>query len=304
MSKITVAVDFMADEPQSVIKGANTASCFSSTEEEVVVVGPKAIEPQLKYGMKLEAAEEWIGMGEGIDAIRTKPEASINVGCRMLKEGRAQALVSAGNSKATVAVAITSLGMLADIERPALAIILPANERKKVVLTDVGASVDAKPRWIAQWAILASRYASVSLGKKNPTVGLLNIGMEEGKGNQLIRACFPLLKDCRQIHFVGSVENIFSGQADVVVCDGFVGNALLKTLEGGRELLSRGQRREFDYASYGGALLLGVNGIVVIAHGKSSPQAIESAIGLAVETAKKGFLTELRKSSIPFVGRR
>ena len=305
MSTITVAVDFMADEPQSVIEGANTASCFSSKEEEVIVVGPKAIEPQLRYGMKLEAAEEWIGMGEGIiDAIRTKPGASINVALRMLRGSRAQALVSAGNSAVTVAAAITTLGMLADIERPALAVILPANERKKVVLTDVGAIVDAKPRWIAQWAILASGYASVSLGKKNPTVGLLNIGTEEGKGNQLTKACFPLLKDCRRIHFVGSVENVFSGQADVVVCDGFVGNALLKTLEGGRELLSRGQRREFDYSSYGGALLLGVNGVVVIAHGRSSPQAIESAINLAVQTVKKGFLTELQKSSIPFVGRR
>lgn len=297
---MVVVVDFMADNPKNVIEGANQSSCYRSREEEIFVVGPEGIEPQLKHGTKFKEAKDWIGMGDGIEAVRAKPDASINIACRMLQEGRAQALVSAGNSKATVAAVISNLGMLAGIERPALALLLPAN-KGKVVLADVGAIVDAKPRWIVQWAILASRYASVALDKKKPSVGLLNIGEEGTKGNQLTKACFPLLRDCRQIHFVGSVENVFSGQADVVVCDGFVGNVLLKNLEGGLEFFFGGKRKEADYSFYGGALLLGIAGIVVIAHGKSTPQAIESAIGLAVETAEKGFLTELRKISIKFV---
>lgn len=294
MSKTTVvAVDFMADNSQNVIEGASQASCYSF-DEQIVVVGPESIESQLKYGAKFKEAKDWIGMGEEIGAVRAKPEASINIACRLLKEGSAQALVSSGNSKATVAAAISNLGMLAGIERPAIAVVLPVN-KGKVVLTDVGAIVDAKPKWLTQWAILASRYASVSLGKKHPTVGLLNIGEEKLKGNQLAKSCYPLLKDCRAIRFVGNVENIFSGRADVVVCDGFVGNVLLKNLEGGLENFMEGSCREADYSLYGGALLLGVNGVVVIAHGRSSPQAIEKAIGLAVEVVKKGFLADCGK---------
>ena len=287
MREIVVAVDFMADEPKNVIEGANTVSCYS-LEEQIIVVGPKGIEPQLKYGAEFKEAKDWIGMGEEIEAVKAKPESSINVACRMLKEGRAQALVSAGNSKATVAAAMSNLGMLAGIERPALALLFPINKGEKGVLIDVGAIVDAKPNWLAQWAILASGYASAFLSKKSPTVGLLNNGMEEGKGNQLTKACYPLLEDCKAITFVGNVENIFAGKADVVVCDGFVGNVLLKSLEGVLEFFFGGQRKEADYSFYGGALLLGVAGVVIIAHGKSTPQAIENAINLAVEITKKG----------------
>lgn len=287
-----IAVDFMGDNPEEIIKGANTASDYNP-EKEIIVVGPEDIKPKLR-GPTFQLAPDFIKMGENIGAFRRRSNTSINVVCTMVRDSEASALVSAGNSKATVWVAMKTLGMLKGIKRPAIAVILPS-QTGKTILIDAGATVDAEPEWLLRWAILGSIYASVFLEKITPRVGLLNVGEEEDKGDQLRKSCYLLFGKSPGINFVGNVENIFQGEADVVVCDGFVGNVVLKTAEGIMDLFDKGTHEEADYAFHGGALLLGVSGIVVIAHGKSSARAIERAIDMAIELVGKNIIVKIQE---------
>lgn len=244
------------------------------------------------------------------EALRRKKDSSIQVACRMVKDGEADGVVSAGNSGATVACGMFILGRIKGVQRPALAGIMPT-EKKPVVLIDVGANVDSKPSHLFQFGLMAEVLARYVLGHKNPSVGLLSIGEEEGKGNAATRDAFDLLRKS-ELRFIGNVEgrDIFTGDVDVVVCDGFVGNVALKLSEGLAKSLSRILKEELrsswlsklgtllslrafkrfkkvvDYAEYGGAPLLGLKGVVIVAHGKSNELAITNCIRMAATSVR------------------
>jgi glycerol-3-phosphate acyltransferase PlsX len=259
-------------------------------------------------------ASERIGMVEkAAQAVRTKRDSSMRVGLKLVREGKCAGFVTAGNTGAAMATAKMVLGALPGVDRPALATPMPASNGSPCVLLDVGANVDCKPTNLEQFAVMGEMYARTVLKIDAPRVGLLSIGEEETKGNDLTREAFPLLK-ALPINFIGNVEgrDIFSGLADVIVCDGFIGNVALKTSEGvGRfvrevlrdsltrtvtakvgALLARQAfndfRRRLDYREYGGAPLLGVRGVCIIGHGSSNDRAIYNGIRVAYEFAKGG----------------
>jgi glycerol-3-phosphate acyltransferase PlsX len=266
-------------------------------------------------------ASERIGMEEkAAQAVRSKKDSSMRVGLKLVHAGHAAGFVTAGNTGAAMATAKMVLGALPGVDRPALASPMPSSTGYPCVLLDVGANVDCKPQNLAQFAMMGEIYARTVLKIPEPRVGLLSIGEEETKGNDLTREAFPLLK-ALPIKFIGNVEgrDIFSGLAEVIVCDGFVGNVALKTSEGvGRfvrdvlresltrtvtaqvgALLSRKAFNEFrhrlDYREYGGAPLLGVRGICIIGHGSSNDRAIYNGIRVAYEFAKSGTIERIEQ---------
>lgn len=242
------------------------------------------------------------------EALRRKKDSSIQVACRLVKEGQADGVVSAGNSGASLAAGMFTLGRVPGIERPALASIMPTGKGQPVVLCDVGANVDCKPSHLYQFGLMAEVLARDVLNVAAPRVGLLSIGEEEGKGNILVKEAFELLRDS-PVNFIGNVEgrDIFTGDVDVVVCDGFVGNVALKLSEGLASTLARVLKRELtsnfitklgtmlamkalkrfsrlvDYAEYGGAPLLGLRGILLVCHGASNEKSIASAVTMAAK---------------------
>jgi len=257
-------------------------------------------------------ASERIGMDEkAAHAVRTKKDSSMRVGLKLVREKKVAGFVTAGNTGAAMATAKMVLGALPGVDRPALTARMPTVTGSPCVLLDVGANVDCKAHNLEQFAVMGEMFARSVLKVARPRVGLLSIGEEESKGNDLTREAFPLLK-ALPIHFVGNVEgrDIFNGSADVIVCDGFVGNVALKTGEGiGRlfrdllresltrtvtaqvgAMLSRKAfndfRRRLDYNEYGGAPLLGVRGVCIIGHGSSNEIAIYNGIRVAMEFAK------------------
>jgi len=258
-------------------------------------------------------ASEVVGMHDSAsDAIRKKKDSSIRVSYDLVKDGKADAVVSAGNSGATMAAGMFVLGRLKGIDRPAIATIFPTLSGKTLVL-DVGGNVDCKPQNLVQFALMGEVYARYFMDMENPKVGLLSNGEEESKGNELTRETNTLLRDL-PFNYLGYVEgrDIFNGCVDVVVCDGFVGNVVLKLSEGLAEavgkmlkdeikqsflskvgyLLARRAFKNFkkkvDYSEYGGAPLLGINGVGMICHGGSSAKAIKNAIRFAHDYARKG----------------
>jgi glycerol-3-phosphate acyltransferase PlsX len=259
-------------------------------------------------------ASERIGMDEkAAHAVRTKKDSSMRVGLKLVREKKVAGFVTAGNTGAAMATAKMVLGALPGVDRPALTARMPTVTGSPCVLLDVGANVDCKAHNLEQFAVMGEMFARSVLKIARPKVGLLSIGEEESKGNDLTREAFPLLK-ALPIHFIGNVEgrDIFNGSADVIVCDGFVGNVALKTGEGiGRlfrdllresltstvtaqvgAMLSRKAfndfRRRLDYNEYGGAPLLGVRGVCIIGHGSSNEVAIFNAIRVALEFARAG----------------
>ncbi len=259
-------------------------------------------------------ASERIGMDEkAAHAVRSKRDSSMRVGLKLVREGKAAGFVTAGNTGAAMATAKMVLGALPGVDRPALATPMPTSKGNPCVLLDVGANVDCKAQNLEQFAVMGEMYARSVLKIAKPRVGLLSIGEEESKGNELTREALPLLK-ALPINFIGNVEgrDIFNGNADVIVCDGFVGNVALKTSEGiGRfvrdvlrtslnktvtaqvgALLSRRAfndfRRRLDPSEYGGAPLLGVRGVCIIGHGSSNDVAIYNGIRVAHEFSRSG----------------
>ncbi len=235
-------------------------------------------------------APDVVGMHEApAAALRRKPGASIRVAVQQVADGHASAIVSAGSTGATVMAARTGLGLIAGVERPALAAVVPTKQRPAVLL-DVGANAECRPAHLVQFGVMGTVFAQIALGLQRPRVGLLSIGEEESKGNELTREAHQLLKQA-PVHFVGNVEarDVYAGVADVIVCDGFTGNVALKISESlvdMIETLASGamtaeMSRRLDAAEYGGALLLGVKGIVIVGHGRSSATAVENAVGLA-----------------------
>jgi phosphate acyltransferase len=315
-----IGVDAMGGDfaPRAEVDGAIQALREEPGAFEVVLVGDKtAIEADLarypgweSLPIRLVHAPERIEMGEAAAmAARRKKNSSLVVATRLHKEGEIDALVSAGNTGAVVATSLFNLGRLEGVDRPAIAALFPVpNTQAGSVVLDVGANSDCKPIHLLQFAIMGTLFARHVLGVKHPRVGLLNIGEEPTKGNELTQEAYQLLSATSEdIDFLGNVEgrDIFRGAADVVVCDGFTGNVVLKTAESvtgllitwlKRELKSdllsmigglitkpafRRLRTRLDYAEYGGAPLLGVNGVVIIAHGSSSSMAITNAIRTA-----------------------
>lgn len=319
-----IAIDAMGGDyaPEEIVKGTLRA-VNAYPQVELILVGKyELIKPFLSYTEKphnltfLEASEIITMDEHPANAIRKKKDASIVVATRLVKEGKADAVVSAGSTGAQMAAALLGLGRVNGIERPAIATVLPTLAGGKLVL-DVGANPDAKPSHLLQYAMMGSVYAEKILWIANPRVGLLNIGSEESKGNELTQGTYPLLKEA-PVNFIGNVEGreVPYGKVDVVVCEGFVGNVLLKTAEGLagalfeliKEKITSSTMRKLgalaikpglkeiaqtmDYAEYGGAPLLGVNGISIICHGSSKEKAIFNAIRVAQDCVKTR-LTEL-----------
>jgi len=257
-------------------------------------------------------ASEVIAMEDkAVQAVRAKRDSSLRVGLRLVREGKAAGFVTAGNTGAAMATAKMVLGGLPGVDRPALAAVIPTAIGTVAILLDVGANVDCKPHNLEQFAVMGEIYFRSMFGTRRPRVGLLSIGEEESKGNDLTREAFPLLKQL-PLNFIGNVEgrDLYNGKVDVIVADGFVGNVALKTSEGVANLvranlkeslkatitrqvgylLSRSAFADFkkrlDHTEYGGAPLLGVKGVCFITHGSSNANAIKNAIRVAAEFAE------------------
>ncbi|MCC7144378.1 MAG: phosphate acyltransferase PlsX [Candidatus Eisenbacteria bacterium] len=324
MAKPRVAVDAMGGDhaPQSIVGGSILAAETFGSELQVVLIGDEpairrhlSLADQTRLGIEVVHSSETIGMAEAAaTAYRKKPDASIVVATRMLKARQVHALVSAGNTGAVVTSSLLGLGRLAGVQRPAIATIVPT-PTGHCLLLDVGANSDSKPMHLFQFAVMGKVYAQQVYGVENPKVGLLNIGEESCKGSDLTQQAHKLLEEGRgQMNFIGNVEgkDILTGHADVVVCDGFTGNVILKFAESvvnmavqtvRREIESHikykigagllrpvfsGLKNKLNYEEYGGAPLLGVDGVVVISHGRSTAKAIMNAIRVGGTAARQG----------------
>ena len=286
----------------------------------VILVGQsEKLEPELRrcgwrgdgdHGIELVEAPEVIAMDDPVAAsVRRKKKSSLRIGTKLVDEGKADGFVSAGNTGAAMATAKMVIGTLPGVDRPALAALIPTKTGRPVLLLDVGANSECKAYHLAQFAIMGDAYSRSVLGTVKPSIGLMSIGEEEAKGNDLTKEAFPLLRQLSNINFVGNVEgrDVFSGAVDVIVTDGFTGNVMLKLSEGLTEaMLSmikkelstsavtkaggvlakpafRNIKKRLDYSEYGGAPLLGVSRIVVIGHGRSNARAIRNAINSVKE---------------------
>ncbi|MFZ0477868.1 MAG: phosphate acyltransferase PlsX [Terriglobales bacterium] len=314
-----IALDAMGSDkaPKPEIEGALQAARHHGVS--VLLVGPESrLKDELAHypgarrlPIDVVHASEVITMEDKVEAIRAKRDSSIRVGLRLVREGRASGFVTAGNTGAAMATAKVVLGALSGVDRPALAAAFPTALNTAAVLLDVGANVDCTAQNLEQFAVMGEIYYRSIFGVKRPRVGLLSIGEEESKGNELTREAFQLLKQL-PIDFIGNVEgrDLYNGQVDVIVADGFVGNVALKTSEGVARLvravlkdtlkatitrqvgamLSRNAFSDFkkrlDHTEYGGAPLLGIKGVCIITHGSSNANAIKNAVRVAAEFAE------------------
>ncbi|MFQ4146959.1 phosphate acyltransferase PlsX [Chlorogloeopsis sp. ULAP02] len=323
-----IAIDAMGGDnaPGEIVVGALRAR--EELGVEVLLVGdPQRIEAALPAKIsvgqvQIVPAEDAIAMNEeALSSIRRKPKASINVAMDLVKQGQADAVISAGHSGAAMAAALLRLGRLPGIDRPAIGAVFPTIvASKQVLILDVGANVDCRPKFLEQFAVMGSIYSQYVLGVSEPKVGLLNIGEEDCKGNDAAVRAHQLLRENAQIAFIGNAEgrDVLSGQFDVIVCDGFVGNVLLKFAEAVGEVMLQIMREELpqglrgqlgtsilkpnlkrikqrvDHAEHGGALLLGVDGICIISHGSSQAPSIFNAIRLAKEAVNNQVLQRIQ----------
>lgn len=324
-----IALDAMGGDnaPLETIKGA-VAALEEVSELELVLVGKKeVIEAELskyKYNkekIEIVDAREIIEMtDEPVVAVKSKKDSSMNRTLELVKDGTVNASVSAGNTGALITASQLKLKRIKGVLRPAIATMFP-NKKGHMLMLDVGATADCKPEFLNQYAMMGSKYMEILLGRKNSKVGLLNIGTEEGKGNEVTREAYNLLKENKSINFVGNVESteVMNGNIDVVVTDGFTGNMVLKTAEGiGKFILDviktevsksfiyklgalllmpalKVVKSKMDSSEYGGAIFLGLNGISIKAHGNSDAVAIKNAIKVAEKFAKLSFVEEMKK---------
>lgn len=293
-----VGLDVMGGDfaPDATIDGAILAHKEIDASDRIVLIGSKElILAKLNErgcdakNFDIAHASEVIGMGESpIKALKVKSDSSLAVGFGMLKNDQIQALASAGNTGAMLVGSIFSVNNVQGIIRPATSVLLPKENGGNTILIDVGTNPDARPDVMYQFGILGSLYAEKVHNISNPRVGLLNIGEEEGKGNLLSQSTFRLMKDSRDFNFYGNIESreIFGDKVDVIVCDGFTGNVVLKQMEAMFQMLCRRNLQDdyikrFNYENFGGSPILGVNGSVIIGHGISSAEAIKKMIILA-----------------------
>ncbi len=325
--KMNIAVDAMGGDnaPWAAIHGAVQA-CDELNVKIILVGDRKLILPELHDSTKsklleIHHCEESIGMEESpIKSVRSKKDCSIRVAFELLKNGKADAVVSAGNSGATLAAGLMILGRIEGVERPALASIISGN-KGKVIVIDVGGNVDCRPVHLLQFGIMAEAFASSCLNMNRPKSGLLNIGREPGKGNEQVKAAYDLLNKS-PLNFIGNIEgnDILSGDVQIVICDGFTGNVVLKLSEGMAEFMTSRLRKEMmrsirgkvfslmgrgfltkfmkglDYAEYGGAPVLGIKGVGIVCHGHSSEKAIKNAIKMAINYVENRTEERLAKS--------
>jgi glycerol-3-phosphate acyltransferase PlsX len=325
-----IAVDAAGGEnaPREIVKGAIKAA--QDYGVDIALVGNKAVLHVLagrdikKLNLKIFEAKEVIAPNEHpMRAVKAKPNSSIVIGTNLVREGVASAFVSAGNTGAVVCSALLSLGKIKGIERPALGSFLDITPTTPTLLIDSGANADCRPSHLLQFANLGSTYVKYLLDIAAPRVRLLNTGEEEGKGNRLMQESYDLLKKS-ELNFIGNIEgqDISNRTADVIVTDGFTGNIVLKTLEGigdsfintlrqvghvfsaayhlrGRNLLKDlglgSWAKRVDYREYGGACLVGINGNIIVAHGRSQAKAIRNAIGLAKQTVERDICRIIRE---------
>ena len=317
----TIAVDVMGGDygPSVAVHGALQAAAEGGFR--VLLVGDEAkvgrevassVHSSARYS--IVHAPDVALMGEkASDILRRKKDASIQVACRLVKDGQAEGVVSPGHSGATLACGMFILGRIPGVERAALVSVMPT-ETRPIIILDVGANVDCKPHHLFQFGLMGDAYARDMLEDDNPSLGILSIGEEEGKGNIQVKEAYDIFKLANKLNFIGNVEgrDLFKGECRIVVCDGFVGNVVLKMSEGLSRSLTRMLRRELlgstlaakvgcllakgafqrfaksvDYAEYGGALLLGLQNIVVVCHGKSNAKAITNATKMAANFVKK-----------------
>jgi glycerol-3-phosphate acyltransferase PlsX len=303
-----IAVDAMGGDfaPRLVVDGAIAAT--RNPDLGVALVGrADLVEAEVaRHGdadhtrVRIVDAPDVVTMEESPSAaLRRKSGASIRVAADMVATGDAAALFSAGHTGATVMAAHAAFGMLPGVDRPALAATIPRPQRPAILL-DVGASVECRPPHLVQFAVMGGVYARVAFGIEAPRVGLLSIGEEATKGNELTREAHRLLK-ASTLSFIGNVEarDVYSGKADVIVCDGFTGNVALKVSEGLVEVLAdfltEDFRRRVDYSEYGGAPLLGVAGVTIVGHGRSSAKAVQNAVALAHRFAAARFIERVER---------
>ncbi len=312
-----IAVDAMGGDeaPEVVVQGALEAA--SKFGIHTILVGHEALLKELIDTRKADSrisihhCEDVVGMDESpLKALRKKKDSSIGVAFGLLKEGLADAVISAGNSGATLAAGVLTLGRIPGLERPAIASIIPT-EKGPVILIDAGANVDCRPAQLFQFGVMAHAFGCSCLNMNNPEIALLNIGEEGSKGNELVRYAYDLFEKST-LNFVGNIEgrDLLTGDVKIVVCDGFVGNVALKLTEGTADSMARLMKRELmrsfmgrvafilgrkaflrfsrelSYEEYGGAPLLGVKGIGIICHGGSSSKAICNAIQMAAQYAQ------------------
>ncbi len=317
-TRTKIAVDAMGGDnaPDEIVAGAIRAA--AELEVDILLVGdPEAIQTQIeKHGntinnIEIVPADGVVSMDEeALVGVRRKPNASINVAMSLVKKKRAQGVVSAGHSGAAMAAALLGLGRIKGIDRPAIGAVFPTMyANKSVIVLDVGANVDCRPKYLEQFALMGSIYSKYVLEVEDPKVGLVNIGEESSKGNELAKETYKLLSSNPKISFLGNAEgrDVLSGDFDVIVCDGFVGNVLLKFAEAVGEIMLQIIREELpfgirgkigtgilkpnlkrikqriDHAEHGGALLLGVNGVCIVSHGSSQAPSIFNAIRIAKE---------------------
>ena len=330
--KIKLAIDAMGGDfaPKEVVEGAKEA-CSVNPDIEIILVGrPEKVKPFLieEKGstgdvlkrIEIKRADQVIKMGEtGAMSVKTKKDSSIVVGLELVKSGEAEAFISAGNTGAVMAAALLKLGRIKGIHRPAIAATIPTSA-KPIVLIDAGANLDCKPANLLQFALMGNAFSEKVLGVEKPKVGLLNVGSEKGKGGEVVKAAHDLLEKA-PINFHGNVEgkDVSIGTADIIVCDGFVGNIVLKTMEGlasvmfneikdvinatpankvGGLILARSIQRlknRLDKDTYGGAELLGVNGICMISHGSSKRRAIKNSISAATKSINQDIITKIKQ---------
>jgi len=324
--KFRIGLDISGGDlaPAELLKGAYLAK--KEIDSDLVLIGTKEdLEFRKKLGLdfdeeKLVEVEEKIGMEEPAAAsIRRKKNSSIVVGVNLVKERKIDAFVSCGNTGAVVCAATLNLGLIKGIERPGIAIFIPTLKDISILI-DAGANIDPKPFHLFQYGVMASLYYSLVLGKENPTVGLLNIGEESSKGPEFVKKTFSLFSSS-SLNFIGNVEakDVFLGKCDCIICDGFVGNIALKISEGFAEAMGKfllgSLKKDFlgklglllikrslkrfkkitDYAEYGGAPLLGVDGIIIIGHGRSSAYAVKNAIKVAEKELMRHLNEEIKR---------
>lgn len=320
-----VALDAMGGDHAPAVTVQGAVEAVRRFGIEVLLVGQEPLlrkelarHGSVPRGVRVVHADEVVAMTDPpTTPVRSKRDSSMAVAARLVRDGVAGAFVTAGNTGAAMITAKLTLGMIPGVERPALAACIPGVDHQTLLL-DVGANVDCKPKHLAHFAVMGHFYSQAVLGVPRPRIGLLSVGEEEGKGDRLTQEAYPLLSDLG-LHFLGNVEgrDIFSGAADVVVCDGFVGNVVLKVSEGlgemvatllkreaGRSTVSAmgfllakgaftGFKRQVDYAEYGGAPLLGVQGGCLVGHGRSNGKAIRNAVRFAHSYATRGVIAHI-----------
>jgi glycerol-3-phosphate acyltransferase PlsX len=322
---VKIAIDAMGGDfgPEPIVEGVIQA--LNETDFHALLVGDKnrilsLLPARLKDRVTIIESTDIIDMGDAAtDALKRK-ESSIFKAVDLVRNGEADGVVSAGHSGATMSLATLRIGRLKHVARPAIAALMPTKDSKRSLVLDVGANVDCKADNLFEFAVMGEAYARNVLNVQHPRVGLLSNGEEESKGNEVTKEAFKLLQKLPS--FKGNVEgnNIFDGSTDVIVCDGFVGNLVLKTSEGVAETIShfiKGHikrsplatagallmkkvfkllKKEIDYAEYGGAPLIGVKGCTIVSHGKSNPKAIKNAIFQAIRYIESGVNSEIEKN--------